>query len=465
MLRNQLGERAFFAALQHYLEVNRGKNVMTSDLVKAIDESTHTSVDQFFDQWVYGAGAPKFEVSYAYDDAKKQVSLTAKQTQRVEGHVGLFRVPIEVEITNESDPKLFPIVVSKESETFTFPSQSAPKMVLFDKGNQILKSMEFKKDKKEWLYQLKNAHEVADRADAAVALGKLKAEDEVAAALGDALRTDKSSGVQRVVAEALGTLGGPAAAKQLLESLQSIKTPWVRAAIVQALGNFKDDATVAAKLQAIARDDSSYRARAAALQDLGKLKSPGAYETLAAAVKSDSPDGITRNAALRGLGSLADDKAVFLLRGWAMPGKDLNSRQAAISALAHVDKSNKEITNQIAGYLAEPHSQIRYTSVFALGARGDASAIPALEAMLKRDDLSIELAPTIKEQIARLKNPSAKANPSMWRGDDDEEAQGEEHTEKSGQDQRLTQIEQLVKEMNERLKTIESRLSPAAPAK
>jgi HEAT repeat protein len=239
----------------------------------------------------------------------------------------------------------------------------------------------------------------------------------------------------------------------------------VRVAIVQALGNFKDDATVTAKLEAIARDDSSYRARAAALQDLGKMKTPGAYETLAAAVKSDSPDGITRNAALRGLGSLGDDKAVSLLREWAMPGKDLNSRQSAISALAHVDKNNKEITNQIAGYLAERHSQIRYTSVFALGARGDASAIPALEAMLQRDDLSIELAPTIKEQIARLKNPSTKANPSRWRGDDDEEAQAEEHAEKPGQDQRLTQIEQLVKEMNERLKTIESRLPPPVSTK
>ena len=152
-----------------------------------------------------------------------------------------------------------------------------------------------------------------------------------------------------------------------------------------------------------------------------------------------------------------------MLREWAMPGKDLNSRQAAISALAHVDKSNKEITNQIAGYLAEQHAPIRYTTVFALGTRGDASAIPALEAMLKRDDLSIEMAPTIKEQIARLKNPSAKGNPSMWRGDEDEEAQGEERAEKPGQDQRLTQIEQLVKEMNERLKTIESRL-PAARA-
>jgi aminopeptidase N len=464
MLRNQLGEQAFYTSLKHYLEVNRGKNVTTSDLVKAVDEASHTNVDRFFEQWVYGAGAPKLEVSYTYDEAKKQVALKVKQVQKQEGHVGLFRVPVDVEITNGTGPKLFPIVVCKETETFTFYSESAPKMVLFDKGNQVLKSVEFKKDNKEWLYQLRNATEVADRADAAVALGKLKSEDDLASALGETVRTDKASGVQIVAAESLGTLGSPASAKQLLESLNSIKTPWVRTAIVQALGNFKDDATVSAKLETIASGDSSYRARAAALQGLGRMKSVNAYENLVAAVKSDSPDGITRNAALRGLGSLGDDKAVPLLREWATPGKDLGSRQAAISGLAHLQKNNEEITSQIASYLAEQHSQIRYTSVFALGSRGDASAIPALESMLKRDDLSIELAPTIKEQIERLKNPSAKANPSMWGGGDEQETSGGELSVKAGEDQQLNQIEHLVKEMNERLKAIESRL-PAVPTK
>jgi aminopeptidase N len=464
MLRNQLGEQAFYAGLKHYLESNRGKNVLTSDLIRAFDESTHVSVDEFFGQWVYGAGAPKLELSYTYDQAKKQLALTAKQEQKQEGKVGLFRVPVEVEITNETGPKLFPIVLSKETETFTFPSESTPELVLFDKGNQILKSVEFKKDRKEWLYQLKNASEVADRADAAVALGKLKGEQDVAAALGEAVRTDKAYGVQIVAAEALGTLADSAAAKQLLASLNTMETPWVRAAIVQALGSVKDNVEVAARLQSIANGDSSYRARAAALEDLGKIKSSNAYETLAAAVKSDSPDGITRNAALRGLGSLGDDRAVALLREWTMPGKDLSSRQAAISGLAHLDKGNKEITSQIASYLPEQHAQIRYTAVFALGSRGDASAIPALEAMLKRDDLSIELAPSIKDQIARLKDPSAKAKPSMWGGDDDEEVESVPQDKKPGEDQRLTQIEKLVKEMNERLKSIESRL-PATSAK
>jgi aminopeptidase N len=455
MLRRQLGEEAFYAGLKHYLEVNRGKNVMTADLIKAIEEATHTNVDQFFDQWVYGAGAPKFEIAYTYDVAKKQIALDVKQVQTVEGRVGLFTVPVDVEVTNPTGPKLYPITVSKAEETFTFPSETAPQMVLFDKGTQILKSMEFKKDKKELIYQLKNAGELADRADAAVALGKLKDDDEAASALGDALRTDKTRGVREVVAEQLGNLNSPAAAKLLLGAFEGEKEPEVRASIVQALGTFKASPEITSKLESVAKDDSSYRARAAALGAIGRMKSPQAYELLTGAVNGNSPDGFLRNAALRALGPLGDDKAVPLLREWAAPGKEIASRQAAISSLARLQKDNKEITNQIAGYLTEPHFPVRMAAIFALGTRGDASAIPALESLLKSNDLSIEMAPMIKTQIAELRNPG-KGGPSGRRGT------GEVAHEAGAkdEDQRLSQLEKLVEEMNDRLKTIEARLPP-----
>ena len=456
MLRQQIGSQKFYAGLKHYLDVNRGKNVVTADLTKAIEEATHTNVDQFFDQWIYGAGAPRFEVSYNYDEGKKQIALTVKQTQKVEGRVGLFRVPLEVEITNATGPKLYPIVVTKVSETFTFPSESMPQMVLFDKGNQVLKSMSFKKEKKELLYQLAHATEVADRADAASDLAKLKKEEDVAAALGDALRSDKSNGVRIVAARSLGELNTPAAAKQILDALNTTKEPWVRSQLVQALGNFKDDPTAIAKLEAVAKEDTSWRARGAALQMLGRAKSPKAFDTLASMLNSESPDNFLRNAALRGLGPLGDDKAVPLLQDWSKPGKDLDSRQAAISSLAKLQKDNKEITGQIASYLPENHSQIRFTAIFALGSRGDASAIPALEALLKQDDLSIEVAPMIKQQIEALKKPAPKVTSPADAEEEDEGAAPAQGVE----DSKIDRLEQLVQEMNERLKAIESRLPP-----
>jgi aminopeptidase N len=453
MLRHQLGEDAFYRGLKHYLEVNRGKNVVTADLAKAMEEATHTNVDQFFSQWLYGAGAPKFELGYTFDNEKHQVALTVKQTQKVEGRVGIFSVPVDVEITTATGPKLYPITVTKANQIFTFPSDSAPLLVLFDKGGHVLKSVEFHKEKKEWLYQLKKAAEFSDRADAAVALGKIKGDEEVVAALGETLRNDKAWGVRATAAETLGQLGGTSASKQLLEALNTANEPWVRNRLVTALGNFKDDAAVTAKLEAIAREDNSYRARSSALQALGKLKAPNAFATLEAAVASDSPDDYLRIAALRSFGPLGDDKAVPLLQQWSAAGKPIESRTAAINSLARLQKDNKDITKQISAYLMEPHFPVRMAAIYALGGRGDATAIPALEALLNSNDLSIEMAPMIKGQIERLKKP-ADGKPGAGPG----EAGGD--AEKQTTDQRLDKLERLLQEMSERLKSMEKRLQP-----
>jgi len=232
--------------------------------------------------------------------------------------------------------------------------------------------------------------------------------------------------------------------------------PYVRNHIVAALGSIKEEPKVAAKLSAIARDDASYRARANALQSLGKLKAENALAVLTAAVNTDSPDDLLRNAALRSLGYLGDAKGAPVLREWAAPGKAIETREAAIASLARVEKNNKEITAQIAGYLTEPHYPIRYSAMAALGNRGDTSAIPALEALLKRDDLSIEMAPTIKKEIAKLqKQDNGKAAGSAHDSDDDKSGESAEPVVT----QRLDRLEHLLQEMSDRLKSIEARLS------
>jgi len=464
MLRHQLGEDAFYRGLKHYLEANRGKNVVTADLAKAIEEATHANVDQFFSQWLYGAGAPKFDLSYTYDAEKHQLMLTVKQTQKVEGRVGLFHVPVDVEITTASGPKLYNVTVSKDKQTFSLTADSAPLMVLFDKGSHVLKSADFRKEKKEWLYQLKNASDVSDRADAVVALGKMRNDDEAVAALGDALHNDKAWGVRATAADTLGQMGGASASKLLLAALDSKDAPWVRSRIVSALGNFKEDVAVVARLNSVAKEDSSYRARAAALQALGRLKAPAAFTTLEAAITADSPDGILRNAALRSLGPLGDDKAVPLLLQWSAPGKPIDSRTAAINSLGRLQKDNQDITKQIADYLSESHFSVRMAAIYTLGSRGDATAVPALEALLKSDDLSIEMVPMIKGQISRLKK-TAEGKPSASSSSHDADEGPDEHadSEKPATEQRLEKLERLLQEMSDRLKSMEKRLPPAKP--
>jgi aminopeptidase N len=459
MLRHELGDEAFYAGLKHYLEANRGKNVVTGDFAKAIEEATHRNIDEFLGQWIYGAGAPKFDLKYSYDEGKHQVALAVKQIQKREGRVGLFRVPVEVEITTASGPKLYNIAISQEEKVYTFPADHAPLMVLFDKGGQLLEASDFHKEKKEWMYQLKSASEVTDRADAAVSLGRLGGDEEAAAALGIAVRSDKAQGVRQVAAEALGELGGAASQKELLEALKTQDNPWVRQAEVAALANFKGNAPVIEKLDEIAREDSSYRARAAALDALGGAKAASAFATLSSSVATDSPDGFLRKAALRAFAGLGDDRAVPLLKEWSAVGKPIDTRTAAIYSLARLKKDDKEITEVIAGYLTEPHFPVRVASINALGWRGDKSAIPALEAMLKSDDLSIEIVPMIKRQIGRLRGGGSTKAGTHGPEAEEATASGASQSEKPEVADRLERLEKLVHEMNERLKSIESKLS------
>jgi hypothetical protein len=131
-------------------------------------------------------------------------------------------------------------------------------------------------------------------------------------------------------------------------------------------------------------------------------------------------------------------------------GKPTQTREAAISSLARLKKDDRQITQQIAGYLSEAHGRVRFTTIYALGQRGDASAIPALEALLNSNDLSIEVAPMIKGQIARLKKAPGQKSETGEAG----ESEGGD----LGVAKRLERLEKMLQEMSERLKTIEDRL-------
>jgi aminopeptidase N len=455
MLREQLGDEAFFAALKHYLEANRLQNVVTADLVKAIEESSGTNVDQFFDQWIYDAGAPRFMVRSAYDAATKKASIDVRQTQTVEGHVGLFRVPIEVAVTTASGEKLFPIEVSKDLETFSFPVDGPPLMVLFDKGDKILKSVDFTKKPEEWIRQLKTATDVPDRADAAFALGSIKDNDAVATALGDAARGDRFWGVREEALRALGKIDSPAARKHVLAALSNDQ-PWVRQIAVEQMGRFVSDEDTIKRLEKIYKDDKAYSVRGAALLSLVQDKAPGAAELLQKTLTTSSPDDVLRRASLRAMGTLGDDSLASALLEWSAPGKPSSLRGIAIGSLARVDLKNHDITARLISYLNESSFDIRYAAIFALGRRGDPAAIEPLEALLKSGQLSISVPHALERLIEELKAKSAPKKDSPAAGQKSNDSAAAAANGNQAVLDRLDQIDHQMTDMNERLRKIES---------
>lgn len=402
MLREQLGDENFFRGLHQYLVANRGQNVVAADLQRAIEQATSINVDRFFHQWVYGAGAPQFQVQYSYDAAARQVMLNVAQMQKPEGMVGIFDVPVDIEIATGSGSHTYPIEITQTSQSFQFPADGPPLMVVFDRGDKILKTVDFKKDPTILAYQLKHGDTVPDRADAAFALSAARNNPLAVTALGDAALHDPFWGVRVESLRALGRIGGTEAEISVVAALNDEK-PWVREVAVRTLAYFKDDPTIAPRLTTIAANDSAYRVRAAALLALADVKAANAFDVLTASVKSDSPDGILRDAALGGFGPLGDTRAVPILTEWSAPGKPLNSREEAISAIAELDKQDKAITQMILSYLHDPHFDLRTTAILALGARGDTSAIAPLEDMRKNGDITMGEGPYIDTALSLLK--------------------------------------------------------------
>lgn len=408
MLREKLGDDDFFRSLHNYLEANRGQNVVTADLEKAIERTTSINVDEFFHQWIYRAGAPEFEVGYTYDPAMHQVDMDVRQTQDVSGLVELFDVPIQVEIATAGGRKTYPIQVSQANQNFSFLADSEPLMVVFDRGDQIFKKVNFEKSTALWIYQLKNGETAPDRAEAALALGGQRDDSQAVAALGEAALDDPFWGIRVEALHALGRAGGDDAEARVLAVLNSEKEPWVRDVAAGVLANFKGNPGVASRLAEVASSDPAFTVRAAAIESLAVIKAPGAYDIIAASVKADSPDDILRRAGLHAFGFLGDDRSVPILLDWSAAGKPLRCRQAAIGAMAGLDKHDKGITEALVWYLQDPRFDIRLEAIFALGRRGDQDAVAPLENLLKSGQLTQGEEPYIEESLAVLKAQVAR---------------------------------------------------------
>ena len=82
MLRNEVGDDAFFASLKHYLNKNAFSDVEIDELRMAFEEVTGRDLQWFFDQWYLKPGHPELKVQYGYEDGNAIVEV--EQTQNLE---------------------------------------------------------------------------------------------------------------------------------------------------------------------------------------------------------------------------------------------------------------------------------------------------------------------------------------------------------------------------------------------
>ena len=393
MLRNLLGDETFRRGVRAYVERHKMGLVGTEDLVRALEDVSGKSLGWFFEQWVYGAGHPDFQVDYAWDEDQGVARLTVKQRQEVADGVPVFRMPVLVAFgqPGRRQPIVETIEVGADGraeEGFGFSLPRRPTWVRFDYENRLLKTLEFDRAEELLINQL-HEDEVTGRVEAARQLGRAGSPKGVEA-LGERLRAkDEFWAVQVAAATALGDARGTEARALLLQALEHPQAK-VRAAAAAALGTWRGDDEVGKALAASLQRDKSYMVAAAAAGAIGKVRSRNALTELKRALQRDSYREQVRIKALAGLADLHDEKALPLILEMTAPVHHAFVRWNALESAATLARalgpeSRTLVRDAAEQALHDPSYFARRGAVRALEKLGETDAVPALRATIERD--------------------------------------------------------------------------------
>jgi aminopeptidase N len=279
MLKKHLGPERFWAGVRRYLEDHADGVATSDDLRQAFLRATGENLAWFWDQWVYQAGYPEFDVTARWDSVTSLATVTVRQVQRdtlPPDSTGLryrvpevFRMPVALRLgTAAGDVTARVELTEREQVIHVGGVSSAPTMVIFDDGNAILKRLSFPQPTVWLAAQLVRDPDLWNRTWIIGQLARRREDAGALAALLHAATNADYSLIRAEAARALAGFEGPGVSAALQEALRDTSAR-VRAAAVAALGGSPE------ALAAVRRTwerDSSYGVRAAALQSLVRLE-------------------------------------------------------------------------------------------------------------------------------------------------------------------------------------------------
>jgi aminopeptidase N len=136
MLRNYLGDEAFFKALQEYLKTHSFQSVEVHDLRLAFERVSGQDLNWFFNQWFLSKGHPELAIEVDYSEPENiLVSVTQVQDLR---EYPLFQIPMEVSWYEEKERKSKKIMVTEAQQFFALENGSPVNLIYVDEGKNLL---------------------------------------------------------------------------------------------------------------------------------------------------------------------------------------------------------------------------------------------------------------------------------------------------------------------------------------
>jgi len=359
------------------------KNADTRQFEAAVEKSSGQDLKWFFDEWFYRPAFPDFTVVQTFVPDKHELTLDISQNNHDRRP---FRMPVVVQAYTEQGVKAEHITVDATHQIATITGvAAAPKMVLFDPDNNLIRKLQFHKSVAELHYQATHAPAVGDRLWAVDQLSNVRKTDRQAAreAVRDVIAHDPFYGVRVDALDASTTLGD---SKGVLVALHDGDARVVIGAAAAAADLKSLSPGLIGTLRGLAGSTNPQIA-GAALHGLGASKRAWVYPLLVRGLDRRSFREWIARGAESGLASFGDLRALPLLEQHAAYGRDDSERPDAIAAIGRLAKKHPERVRAFFTNIArtDPFFRARRAAVVALGKLRDRQAIPALWSVEKND--------------------------------------------------------------------------------
>lgn len=275
MLRQRMGNEAFYRGIALYLKNHAYSEVDSYDFQRAMEQASGQNLEAFFADWIRdGGGFPNLNVSSHWSAKRKQVDLTLDQVQADLPFENNFDLHVNIEIVTASGSVVHPIKIEDWSTTVSLPADDEPLMINVDKGNWLVANIHEERSLDETIRALIQGDlPVALRAARQLAEDHSAAPGAAFALAGILGNPEKHWGLRQEAALDLGTMGTAGAVITLATSM-SDPDPRIRRAAALGLGRAGGERAIGT-LKDILIIDQDEEVAGAAAWSLGVLQVPG----------------------------------------------------------------------------------------------------------------------------------------------------------------------------------------------
>ena len=164
MLRHLVGDDAFFASLNKYLNDNKFSNGSAIKLKLAFEAVTGKDLNWFFNQWYFGSGHPYVRIQQKYMADQQKILVTIQQTQTQNK---IFTIPVGIDVYVNGNRNHYDVWNKNKVDSFYFPAAVEPDNVNVDNDKVLLWAKDESKPIEQYAYQFKHARNFMDRFESA----------------------------------------------------------------------------------------------------------------------------------------------------------------------------------------------------------------------------------------------------------------------------------------------------------